>query len=99
MNKKIGIFMVFVLLVGAVFLSACQNEAVGRKVSFKAIGEEGDGGDGPRIIENIGSCCLQGSGECDHFVGSSCDEINNKQGGSNGQCGDDAKCTDVDNSW
>jgi len=44
MNKKIGIFMVFVLLVGAVFLSACQQEAVGRKVSFR---EEG-GNDGDR---------------------------------------------------
>ena len=34
--RKVGIFMVFVLLVGAVFLSACDladQEAVGRKIS------------------------------------------------------------------
>ena len=39
MNKKIGIFMVFVLLVGAVFLSACNQEAVGRKISNLADNE------------------------------------------------------------
>ena len=33
MDKKIGIFMVFVLLVGAVFLSACQEEVGGRLLS------------------------------------------------------------------
>ena len=32
MNKKLGIVLVFALLVGAVFLSACQQDAVGRKL-------------------------------------------------------------------
>ena len=32
MNKKLGIVLVFALLVGAVFLSACQQDAVGRKI-------------------------------------------------------------------
>ena len=29
MNKKLGVVLVFVLLAGAVFLSACQQDAVG----------------------------------------------------------------------
>ena len=37
MNKKIGILFVFVLLVGAVFLSGCQQE-VARKISNVADG-------------------------------------------------------------
>lgn len=42
MNKKIGIFMVLVLLVGAVFFMGCSNpDAVGRKISNVA---NGDGG-------------------------------------------------------
>ena len=32
MNKRLGIVFVFALLVGAVFLSACQQDAVGRGV-------------------------------------------------------------------
>ena len=33
MNKKIGIFVVFVLLAGAVFLSGCTQEEVGAKLN------------------------------------------------------------------
>lgn len=43
MNKKIGIIMVFVLLVGAVFLNGCSSldpDAVGRRILAK-------NGDGP----------------------------------------------------
>jgi len=40
MNKKIGILMFFVLLFGAVFLSACANqEAVGRNPAIREICE------------------------------------------------------------
>ena len=43
MNKKIGIFMVFVLLVGAVFLNACDQEAVGRRL--ETVGKDVGSGD------------------------------------------------------
>ena len=39
MNKKIGIILVFVLLVGSVFLTACQQEAVGGRVAIDKTGE------------------------------------------------------------
>ena len=69
MNKKIGIFMVFVLLVGAVFLSACDQEAVGR--NLKSV--EGGGVNQNEMVDLgdeydrsiIKLCCELGRGTID----------------------------------
>ena len=53
MNKKLGIVFVFALLVGAVFLSACQQE-VGRKISNYAGDDAGLQGVGENVAFDSG---------------------------------------------
>ena len=74
MNKKIGIFMVFVLLVGAVFLSACDQEAVGRNlksvegggVNQNEMVDLGDEGNLNKVtrMEQRPYTCMCASGTC-----------------------------------
>ena len=55
MNKKIGMVMVFVLLVGAVFLSGCQQEAVGKMARNVDIVGEGENLD-PTLTSYLCKC-------------------------------------------
>ena len=58
MNKKIGIVLVFVLLAGAVFLSACQSE-VGRNINIpkesKINADFGNDSDSEVAIDDLGA--------------------------------------------
>ena len=54
--------MVFVLLVGAVFLSACTQEAVGGRTAKVSQGE--DFGDGERQTDAEITCKCSGDSEC-----------------------------------
>ena len=81
MNKRFGILMVFILLVGAVFLSACQREEVGGKLNLnKAQTGVSDAGD--RVNKQTGAAVHQ----C-------CDSDYNNCGGWNvGDCASTSNC-------
>jgi len=67
MNKKIGIFMVFVLLVGTISLSACsQQEAVGRDVRVGEGESVSPNGQGDQMDVNFGGGGSINEAECNN---------------------------------
>jgi hypothetical protein len=82
MNKKYGILFVFVLLAGAVFLSACQSEVGGRINKNFADNRQavdvGGGGGRNNPLSNIYQCCgtYGGNKGCYSYKVGSCSDDN-----------------------
>jgi hypothetical protein len=88
MNKKFRILLVFVLLAGAVFLSACQSEVGGRiNKNFADNRQAVDvGGDNNHPSSLIHRCCVsETSGKvCGNFRMGGCD--------NHDDCGEGTTC-------
>jgi len=73
LNKKF-VLIVFVLLVGAVFLSACQREEIGANVGLNKAGTKADtGGSGSKFNKIYWTC--DGKTDLTLSGGTNCDDV------------------------